>query len=82
MYPQWRALTTLVILFGTGIVPPNTARQDVDATVKSLAEDLAHAISIRDAAGAARHVREDEHVVYVSDGTVIRGAQYRSARCR
>jgi len=51
-------------------------------SVESLADELAEAISNRDAAGASRHVREDGHVVYVSDGTVIRGTEYRAALAR
>ena len=48
-------------------------RCDLDESLMSLSEYLAAAISFRDADRATRGVREDEHVVYVSDGTVIRG---------
>lgn len=50
---------------------------EVDGPLISLSDQLAAAISNRDADGAARGVREDEHVVYVSDGHVIRGREYR-----
>ena len=57
---------------------PGIADSDaLRATIQSLAGELAQAISQRDPAAAARHVREDDHVVYISDGTVIRGREYR-----
>lgn len=54
-----------------------SATDKVDAQLISLSDQLAAAISNRDADGAARGVREDEHVVYISDGHVIRGREYR-----
>lgn len=46
-------------------------------SLMSLSEQLAAAISARDADRAARGIRKDEHVVHVSDGAVIRGCEYR-----
>lgn len=42
-----------------------------------LSDELAVAISKRDADGATRGIIEDEQVVYVSDGKIIRGKDYR-----
>ncbi|MBE3133346.1 MAG: nuclear transport factor 2 family protein [Acidobacteria bacterium] len=50
---------------------------ELHEALMSLSEELAAAISARDADRATRGVREDEHVVYVSDGAVIRGREYR-----
>jgi uncharacterized protein (TIGR02246 family) len=42
-----------------------------------LSDELATAISSRDANGAARVFQKDDHVAYVSDGAVIRGRELR-----
>lgn len=42
-----------------------------------LSDELATAISSRDADGAARGFQKDDHVAYVSDGAVIRGRELR-----
>lgn len=54
---------------------PSQAAHD---SVEAIATELAAAVSHRDADAAARRVREDDRVVYVSDGLVIRGRDYRS----
>lgn len=46
-------------------------------SVMHIMEELAAAISARDADAAARYIREDHHAVYVSDGQLIRGTAYR-----
>ena len=46
--------------------------------ISCMAKELADAGSRRDAEAAARYVRADNHVAYVSDGSVIRGNEYRS----
>jgi len=78
MFGRVASLVALLVLV---LVDSNWANQTkstgVESRVRSLAAELAQAISDRDAAGATRHVREDEHVVYVSDGAIIRGTEYR-----
>jgi hypothetical protein len=53
-------------------VPPATRD-----SVTRILDELASAISKRDADGAARYIRQDHHAVYVSDGRLIRGTEYR-----
>lgn len=53
------------------------AATELEPQLFALSDHLAESISRRDAEGAARGVREDEHVVYISDGVVIRGSEYR-----
>ena len=50
---------------------------ELEKSLLALSDQLATAISNRDPEGAARDVREDNHVAYVSDGHVIRGHEYR-----
>jgi hypothetical protein len=54
---------------------PDTELRD---SVTAHANELAQAISHRDAAGAARLVQPGDYVVYVSDGFPIRGRDYRT----
>jgi len=49
----------------------------LESRLLALSDELAAAISRRDAEGAACGVRNNEHVAYVSDGLVIRGREYR-----
>lgn len=51
-----------------------SAREDI----LRMATELADAISLKDAQGAAKYIRQGDHVVYISDGMVIRGTEYRS----
>ena len=50
---------------------------ELKTSLLTLSDDLAAAISSRDPEGAARGVRQDSHVAYVSDGNIIRGHEYR-----
>ncbi len=51
---------------------------ELKTSLLALSDQLAAAISSRDPEDAARGVREDNHVAYVSDGNVIRGHEYRA----
>jgi uncharacterized protein (TIGR02246 family) len=76
------ALLSICVAGCSSLSAPATGRSaageaiDFETTIRSLAEELAQAISNRDVTGAARRIRTDHHVVYVSDGTVIRGTEY------
>ena len=50
---------------------------ELQASILALSDQLATAISRRDPEAAAHGVRDDDHVVYVSDGEVIRGREFR-----
>ena len=51
---------------------------ELKTSLLALSDQLAAAISSRDPEDAARGVREDNHVAYISDGKVIRGHEYRA----
>lgn len=53
------------------------ADADLKMSLLALSDQLAAAISSRDPERAAGGARDDNHVVYVSDGEVIRGHEFR-----
>lgn len=55
---------------------------EVEMQLLKLSDHLANSISNRDAKEAARDVREDDHVAYISDGVVIRGQELRDVLAR
>lgn len=75
----WLAVLLLLSACTDDRCNPNSRPTDAELKISLLAlsDRLAAAISSRDPEGAARDVREDNHVAYVSDGHVIRGHEYR-----
>lgn len=55
---------------------------ELEPQLLALSDHLAQSISNREAKGAARDVCEDDHVIYISDGVVIRGREYRDVLAR
>lgn len=78
-FTAWLAVLLLLTACTDDRCIPNSRPTDAELKISLLAlsDQLAAAISSRDPEGAARDVREDNHVAYVSDGYVIRGHEYR-----
>ena len=74
-------MTALLLLSSCTVGEDSRISGLADAELKmslmALSDQLAAAISNRDAEGVARGVRDDNHVIYVSDGEVIRGHEFR-----
>jgi len=78
---RWLPTVLLVVAFNATQAsaqrrPVSTPSATRDSVVRIM-QELASAISRRDANDAARYIREDHHAVYVSDGYLIRGTSYR-----
>ena len=85
MTPVRRRMVLGLTIAVIGCGPPMTGQRMRSVSDTALrnwviahADELARAISHRDAAGAARLVQPGDHVVYVSDGVPIRGRDYRT----
>jgi hypothetical protein len=79
---MWRSIAVFLILglvVGCGSSDQESVTRDPDAdraAIEGLANRLEKRISDLDAEGASEGVRRDSSVVYVSNGTVIRGVDY------
>ena len=74
----WLTLTLLLVSCTNGEVDrvSDSTNVDIDMSLIELSDELATAISSLDAARVTAGVRDDDHVVYVSDGQVIRGHEF------